>query len=74
MHTLEVSLENRAYPICIGTGLLKQHELITRHLPQKRAAVITDSVVAKVEQQIRKYKERVQDHRGPGLRQQVQGD
>jgi 3-dehydroquinate synthase len=46
MHTLEVSLENRAYPICIGTGLLKQHELITRHLPQKRAAVITDSVVA----------------------------
>jgi len=35
---------------------------------------ITDSVVAKVEQQIRKYKERVQDHRGPGLRQQVQGD
>ena len=46
MQTLEVSLENRAYPICIGAGLLKQPELITRHLPQKRAAVVTDSVVA----------------------------
>ena len=46
MHTLEVSLENRAYPIYIGAGLLAQPELITRHLPQKRAAVVTDSVVA----------------------------
>jgi len=46
MHTLEVSLENRAYPIYIGAGFLAQPELITRHLPQKRAAVVTDSVVA----------------------------
>ena len=29
-----------------------------------------DSVVHKIEQQLRKYKERVQEHRGPGLRQQ----
>lgn len=29
-----------------------------------------DGVVHKLEQQLRKYKERVQDHRGPGLRQQ----
>ncbi len=31
-----------------------------------------DSAVHKVEQQLRKYKEKVQDHRGPGLRQQSQ--
>ncbi len=28
-----------------------------------------DGAVHKLEQQLRKYKERVQDHRGPGLRQ-----
>ena len=31
---------------------------------------VFDSVLAKVEQQIRKYKEKVQEHRGPGLRQE----
>ncbi|MGC3966032.1 MAG: ribosome-associated translation inhibitor RaiA [Pirellulales bacterium] len=29
-----------------------------------------DGVIHKLEQQIRKYKEKVQEHRGPGLRQQ----
>lgn len=29
-----------------------------------------DGAVHKIEQQLRKYKEKVQDHRGPGLRQQ----
>ncbi len=46
MHTLEVALENRAYPIYIGSQLLGQAELFTRHLAQKRAVVVTDSVVA----------------------------
>lgn len=46
MHTLEVALENRAYPIYIGSRLLAQTELFVRHLQQPRAAIVTDSVVA----------------------------
>jgi 3-dehydroquinate synthase len=46
MHTLEVSLENRAYPIYIGGKLLGRAELFLQHLPQRRAAVVTDSNVA----------------------------
>ena len=46
MHTLQVSIENRAYPIYIGSGLLAQAELFLRHLPQRRAAIVTDSNVA----------------------------
>lgn len=30
-----------------------------------------DGVIHKLEQQLRKYKEKVQEHRGPGLRQQA---
>lgn len=29
-----------------------------------------DGVIHKLEQQLRKYKEKIQEHRGPGLRQQ----
>ena len=43
---MNVALENRAYPIYIGSGQLAQPELFLRHLPQKRAAIVTDSVVA----------------------------
>ena len=46
MHTLKVSLGSRTYPIYIGKDLLTQSGLITQHLPQKRAAVVTDSNVA----------------------------
>jgi 3-dehydroquinate synthase len=46
MHTLEVSLENRAYPIYIGRDLLARAELFLQHMPQRRAAVVTDSNVA----------------------------
>ena len=46
MNTLEVSLGDRSYPIYIGAQLLGQSELFTRHLPQQRAAVVTDSNVA----------------------------
>jgi 3-dehydroquinate synthase len=48
MHTLEVSLENRAYPIYVGTNLLARAELYVRHMPQLRAAIVTDSVVAQL--------------------------
>lgn len=46
MHTLQVELSDRSYPIYIGDRLLGRPELLTRHLPQSRAALITDSVVA----------------------------
>jgi 3-dehydroquinate synthase len=46
MHTLEVSIENRAYPIYIGANLLAHAELFLRHMPQRRAAIVTDSIVA----------------------------
>jgi 3-dehydroquinate synthase len=46
MHTIQVALADRSYPIYIGDQLLGRAELLTRHMPQPRAALITDSVVA----------------------------
>ena len=46
MQTVEVTLDGRSYPIYIGERLLNQAELIARHLPQKRAALITDTTLA----------------------------
>jgi 3-dehydroquinate synthase len=46
MRTLNVDLADRSYPIHIGAGLLGQTDLITTHLPQKRAVVITNETVA----------------------------
>ncbi len=45
MQTYRVALGERAYPIHIGVGLLAQSELITRHLPQKRVAIVTNEIV-----------------------------
>ena len=46
MLTLEVPLGSRSYPIYIGAGLLGRAELIVERLPQKRAAIITNSTIA----------------------------
>src|SRR5687767_12099971 len=46
MHTVQVSLAARSYPIHIGDQLLARAELVTGQLPQPRAALITDTVVA----------------------------
>ncbi|HXF65611.1 MAG TPA: 3-dehydroquinate synthase [Burkholderiales bacterium] len=46
MKTLTVTLASRSYPIYIGPGLLARAELIAARLPQKKAAVITNEVVA----------------------------
>jgi 3-dehydroquinate synthase len=46
MLTLQVPLGSRSYPIYIGAGLLARAELIADRLPQKRAAIITNSTVA----------------------------
>ena len=46
MHTLEVALGERTYPIHIGQGLLARGALVAAHLPQKRAVVVTNATVA----------------------------
>ena len=46
MQTLNVDLGNRSYPIHIGPGLLDQADLLLPHLAQKRAVIVTNTVVA----------------------------
>ena len=46
MQTLTVELGDRSYPIYIGAGLLKQRELLTRHIPGRSAMVVTNTTVA----------------------------
>jgi 3-dehydroquinate synthase len=46
MQTLNVALGDRAYPIHIGRGLLKQPELILPHLKRKQVAIVTNTTVA----------------------------
>jgi len=43
--TLTVDLARRSYPIHIGPGLLEQADLITDHLAQPKAVIITNTVV-----------------------------
>ena len=45
-HTLNVNLDDRSYPIYIGTGLLNQADLISRHVHGRSALVVTNSTVA----------------------------
>jgi 3-dehydroquinate synthase len=44
--TLTVGLGERSYPIHIGRGLLERPELFAPHLGSRRAAVVTNEVVA----------------------------
>jgi 3-dehydroquinate synthase len=46
MHTLNVELAERSYPIHIGPGLLDRTELLVPRLRQKRVAVVTNHTVA----------------------------
>lgn len=46
MRTVSVSLGERSYPIHVGSGLLRNPELIVPLLPQKRAAIITNTTIA----------------------------
>lgn len=50
MQTISVSLASapseRSYPIHIGSGLLSQPDLILAHLPQKKAAIVTNTTVS----------------------------
>jgi 3-dehydroquinate synthase len=46
MQTLTVALGERSYPIHIGPGLIERPDLILERLPQKKAAIVTNSTVA----------------------------
>ncbi len=50
MQTITVDLvstpSERSYPIHIGHGILNQADLILRHLPRKRVAIVTNTTVA----------------------------
>ena len=46
METLTLDLNDRSYPIHIGQGLLRQPGLLLPHLPQKQAAIVTNTTVA----------------------------
>jgi len=46
MQTLTVGLQERSYPIHIGSDLLGRGELLMPHIQRKRAAVITNTTVA----------------------------
>lgn len=45
MRTLTVHLGERSYPIYIGAGLLERVDLVTEKLPQKAAALVTNTTV-----------------------------
>ena len=45
-HTLNVDLGDRSYPIYIGTGLLSQADLITRHIHGQSALIVSNDTVA----------------------------
>ena len=46
IQTLQVALDNRAYPIHIGSGLLQNIDLILPHLKRKQVAIVTNTTVA----------------------------
>lgn len=46
MLTLNVGLAERSYPIHIGSGLLNSAELLTPHIPNKRAVIVSNTTVA----------------------------
>jgi 3-dehydroquinate synthase len=46
MQTLTVGLGERSYPIHIGSGLLGHAELIQKHVPRSRVAIVTNTTIA----------------------------
>jgi 3-dehydroquinate synthase len=46
MHTLTVELDERTYPIYIGTGLLQDKTLLRRHVRGTRAMIVSNETIA----------------------------
>ena len=67
---LTVDLEHNDNPLVeLRVAAEHKHDFLATEQGPELAAVV-DGVLNKMEQQLRKYKEKVQEHRGPGLRQQ----
>jgi 3-dehydroquinate synthase len=46
MHTLHLDLGERGYPIYIGRDLLRDAEILRRHVPGRQAAIVSNETVA----------------------------
>ncbi|MBK8524153.1 MAG: 3-dehydroquinate synthase [Betaproteobacteria bacterium] len=46
MQSLTVQLGERSYPILIGSGLLRQPELLLPYLPRKKAVIVSNTTIA----------------------------
>jgi 3-dehydroquinate synthase len=46
MKTLQVELAERSYPIYIGTDLLSQRELLTKHIKRQEVLIVTNETIA----------------------------
>jgi len=70
-----VDLEHAEAPeVELRVSAEHKHDFLAREKSDSLMAAL-DAALHKIEQQLRKYKEKVQErHRGPGLRQQGAGD
>ena len=67
---LTVDLEHNDKPtVELRVSAEHKHDFVAVNTNGELAAAV-DGVIQKMEQQLRKYKEKVQELRGPGLRQQ----
>lgn len=46
MKQLRVELNDKSYPICIGSGLLKQKELIIKYIHSKQVLIVTNTTIS----------------------------
>jgi putative sigma-54 modulation protein len=66
-----VDLEHRESPVVdLRVSAEHKHDFVADEQGGE-LMVALDAAIHKVEQQLRRYKEKVQEHRGPGLRQQA---
>jgi len=46
MKELQVELKDKSYPIYIGSGLLKQKDILLKHIKSKQVVVVTNTTIA----------------------------
>ena len=46
MKELQVELNDKGYPIYIGTGLLRQKELLVKHIKSKQVLIVTNTTIS----------------------------
>ncbi len=67
---LTADLEDRDHPtVDLRVSAEHKHDFVATERSGDLMASV-DGALHKIEQQLRKYKDKVQEHRGPGLRQQ----